>query len=116
MRVFAAYAGAVVIGIGAPYLVLGIARSTSVGADPALAAGAIVVALGILAGLLSAAAPRHWLWLALVVSVPLTLFSVVMFAALANVGEFFWVWVWVGLGAVVATLLGALVTARMRRA
>ena len=116
MRVFAAYAAAVVIGIGAPILVLGIARGTSVGADPALAAGAIVVGLGILAALLSAAAPRHWLWLALVVSVPLTLLSAVMFAALANVGGFFWIWIWVGLGGVVAALLGALVAARKRRA
>ena len=116
MRLFAVYAAAVVIGIGAPFLVLGIARGTSVGADPALAAGAIVVGMGIVAALLSAAAPRHWLWLALVVSLPLTLFSVVMFAALANVGEFFWIWIWVGLGAVVAALLGALVTARTRRA
>jgi hypothetical protein len=116
VRLVAVYAAAVVIGIGAPFFVLGIARSTSVGADPALAAGAIVVALGIVAALLSALAPRHWLWLALVVSVPLTLFSVVMFAALASVGEFFWIWIWVGVGAVVAALMGALVTARTRRA
>jgi hypothetical protein len=115
VRLVAVYAAAVVIGIVAPYLVLRLARGTSVGADPALAAGAIVVGIGIVAAIVGALAPRHWLWLALVVSVPLTLFSGVMFAALANVGEFFWIWLWVGTGAVVAALAGGLVAARKRR-
>jgi hypothetical protein len=39
-----------------------------------------------------------------------------MFAVLASVGELFWVWLWVAIGGVAASLLGAYLAARARRA
>jgi hypothetical protein len=114
VRLFAAYAAAAAIGIGAAFLVLWIARSAQSGADPQLVAVAIVGALGVIAAGLAAAAPRHWLALGLVVSIPLALLGIVMFAALAGLGEFFWIWLWVGLGATGAALLGAYLVGRRR--
>lgn len=116
MRIWISYALAVIVGLATPVVALWIARSTPVGSDPALAGGSVVLGLGIVAGLLAAALPRHWLALALVVSVPLCLLGIVMFAALANIGEFFWVWLGVALGGVAASLLGAFLGRRAKRA
>ena len=114
MKVFAAYAAAGALGIGAPVLVLHLARSSAVGADPLMAAAGVVIALGIVAAALAAVVPRHWLALALMLSVPLALLGIVMFAALADIGEFFWIWLAVGLGGVAAALGAAYLAARTR--
>jgi predicted membrane channel-forming protein YqfA (hemolysin III family) len=116
VRTWITYAVAVIVGLATPVLALWLARSTPVGSDPALAGASVVLGLGIVSGMLAAALPRHWLPLALVVSVPLGLLGVVMFAALANVGEFFWVWLWVSLGGVAVSLAGAFFGARAKRA
>jgi hypothetical protein len=116
VRIWLAYAAAAIVGIGTPVFALWVARGTPVGSDPALAGAAIVVGLAIVSGLLSLANPRHWVPIALIVSGPLCLLGVVMFAALARVGEFFWVWLWVALGAVAASLVCAFFAARAKRA
>jgi predicted membrane channel-forming protein YqfA (hemolysin III family) len=116
VRIWLAYAAAVIVGIGTPVFALWVARGTPVGSDPAFAGAAVVVALGIISGLLSLALPRHWIPIALVVSAPLCLLGVVMFVALARVDEFFWVWLWVALGGVAASLASAFFAARAKRA
>lgn len=115
MRIWLSYAAALIVGIGTPLFALWVARSTPVGSDPALAGLSLVLGLGIIAALLAAALPRHWLALALIVSVPLGVLGTVMFVALANIGEFFWIWLAVTLGAVAASLLGAFFAARAKR-
>ena len=107
MKTWATYAATVIIGLATPILVLWVGRSTPVGTDPSFAGASVVFALAIVSGLLAAVAPRHWLPIALIVSMPLCLLGVVMFAALASIGEFFWVWLWAALGSVAASLLGA---------
>jgi hypothetical protein len=116
VKAWLAYAAAAIVGIATPVLVLWLARSTPVGSDPALAGAAVVVFLAIVSGLLTTALPRHWLPLALIASLPLCVLGMVMFAALVNVGEFFWVWLGVSLGGVAASLLGAFLVARAKRA
>jgi predicted membrane channel-forming protein YqfA (hemolysin III family) len=116
VRTWLTYAAAAIVGIGTPILALWIARGTPVGSDPALAGGSLVLGLGIVSAVLTAALPRHWPWIAFAVSLPLCLLGVVMFAALADVGEFFWIWLWVALGGVAASLAGAFLTARAKRA
>lgn len=116
MRTWLGYAAALIVGIGTPLFALWVARSTPVGSDPALAGLALVLGMGIIAGVLAAALPQHWLALGLIVSVPLGVLGTVMFVALANIGEFFWIWLAVALGAVVVSLLGAFLTARAKRA
>jgi hypothetical protein len=95
-------------------VVLAIARETPVGSDPSLAAGGVIVLLAAAAGLLASAAPRHWWRLALIVSLPLGLLGATMFAALASLGELFWIWLGVGLGAVAAALAAAYAARRIR--
>jgi hypothetical protein len=107
VKLVAAYAAAVAMGIGAPLFVLWVARSSGQDADPLLSAIAIVAGVGIVAALLTRLAPRHWLALALIASAPLGLLGIVMFGAFVNIGAFFWIWLGVGLGAVAAALLAA---------
>jgi len=114
MRPFAAYAAAVATGLGVAVFVLWIARSTAVGADPVIVSIAVVAVVGILAAVLTRLAPAHWIALALVISAPLALLGILMFAALANIGEFFWIWLGVGLGGAGAALLGGYLAARAR--
>ena len=110
------YAGAVLIGLATPFIVLWIARGTPPGSDPEVTGVSVIVAVGIIAGLFTAAAPRHWLALALIVSVPLGVLAGVMFWAFLDLGEYFWIWLWVGLGALAAALAAAFLVARARRA
>jgi hypothetical protein len=114
VRPLAAYAAAAAVGIGAPLVVLWVARSSPQDANPLLAAGAIAAGVGIIAAFLARLAPRHWLALALVASAPVGLLGIVMFGAFVNIGAFFWVWLGVGLGAVAAALIGAWLVARPR--
>lgn len=116
MKTWATYIAAVAIGCATPVLVLWMARSTPIGSDPALAGAAVVLGLGIISALLTVSLPRHWLPIAVVVSAPLCLFGMLMFAVLANVGELYWIWLWVGIGGVAASLLGAYLCARAKRA
>ena len=116
MRIWLAYAGAAIVGIGTPFFALWVTRGTAIGSDPAFAGAAVVVALGIVSGLLSLAVPRHWVPIALIVSLPLCVLGGVMFAALARIDEFFWVWLWVALGGVAASLAVAFLAARSKRA
>ena len=115
MRTWAAYAGAAIVGFGTPIFALWILRDTPVGSDPALGGAAVVVGFAIFSASLAALIPRHWLPIALVVSLPLCVLGVVMFAALARVDEFFWVWLWVALGGVAASLAAAFFAARTKR-
>ena len=114
MRPFAAYAAAGATGLGVAVFVLWLARSTAVGADPVIVSIAVVAVLGILAAVLTRLAPAQWVGLALVISAPLALLGIAMFAALANIGEFFWIWLGVGFGAVAAALLAAYFAGRRR--
>lgn len=116
MRIWLSYAAAALVGIGTPFFALWVARGTPVGSDPAFAGAAVVVGLAIVSGLLSAAIPRHWIPLALIVSGPLCVLGMVMFVALARVDEFFWVWLWVALGGIAASLLCAYLVKRAKRA
>ena len=114
MKAFTAYAAALVSGIGVAVFVMWLARSSAAGVDPLIVSIAVVAVLGVLAALVTRLAPQHWWTLALVISGPLALLGGVMFAALANIGEFFWIWLGVGLGGMVAAQVGAYVTARLR--
>ena len=116
MKTWATYAAAVVIGCAMALLALGLARNTPIGSEPALAGAAAVLCLGIISALLTAPLPRHWLPIALILSVPLCGLAVVAFAVLANLGELFWTWLWIGIGGVAAALLGAFLAARAKRA
>jgi hypothetical protein len=110
------YVVAAAIGVAAPVVVLAIARETPVEAHPAFAAAGVLAVLAAVAGLLAAVAPLHWWRVAFVVSLPLCLLGVAMFAALASLGEFFWIWLWVGLGGVAASLAAAYGARRMKAA
>ena len=116
MRIWLGYAAAAVVGIGTPFFALWVARGTPVGSDPGFAGAAVAVTLAIISGALSAAMPRHWLPIALIVSGPLGVLGVVMFVALARVDEFFWVWLSAALGGLAASLLCAYLVARAKRA
>lgn len=114
MKSFAAYAAAGASGLGVAVFVLWLARSSARGADPLMVGIAVVLVLGVLAVLLTRLAPGQWFGLALVISAPLALLGIVMFAALASIGEFFWIWLGVGLGGAAAALLGAYLAARTK--
>jgi hypothetical protein len=116
VRIWLSYAVAAVVGIGTPFFALWVARGTPVGSDPAFAGAAIVVALAIVSGALSAAIPRHWIPIALIVSGPLGVHGLVRFVALARVDEFVWVGLWVALGSLAASLLCAYLVGRAKRA
>ncbi len=115
MKTWATYAAAVLIGLATPVLVLWIGRTTPVGTDPSFAGTAVVFALAIVAGLLAAVAPRHWLPIALVLSLPICVLGIVMFALVAKLGEYYWAWLWSALGGVAASLLGAYIAAWTKR-
>lgn len=116
MRPWIAYAAAILVGVATPVVVLAIARETPVGSDPSLAGSGVVVLLAAVAGLLASAVPRHWWPLALIVSLPLGVLGATMFAALAAIGELFWIWLAVPLGALAASLAAAYIARRMRAA
>ena len=116
MRTAAAYVAAVLAGLAMPALVLWLARTSAAGTSPWLAAAAVVAVLGLASALVAAAAPRHWLWLALIASLPLGLYAGVMFYALADIGEIYWVWLGVALGGIAAALAGAFAARRLRGA
>lgn len=107
MKTWATYAAAVLIGLATPVFALWLGRTTPVGTDPWFAGAAVVFALAIVAGLLTAVVPRHWIALALVLSLPLCALGVVMFALVASLGEYYWAWLASALGSVAAALLGA---------
>lgn len=115
MRALAAYVGAVTIGIATAVFVLWLGRSTPVGTDISFAAASVVFALAIVAGLLAAALPRHWLALGLALSAPSCVLGLVMFALVARLGEYYWTWLWSALGALAASLLGAGLAAWAKR-
>ena len=107
MKAWASYAAAIAIGLATPVLVLWIGRTTPVGTDPSFAGASVVFALAIVAALLTAVLPRHWVAIALVLSLPICVLGMVMFALVANLGEYYWAWLWSALGGVAASLLGA---------
>ena len=107
MKTWATFAAAVVIGLATPVLVLWVGRKTPVGTDPSFAGASLVFALAIVAGLLTTILPRHWVSIALVLSLPICVLGVVMFALVANLGGYYWAWLWSALGGVAASLLGA---------
>lgn len=107
MKTWATYAAAVLIGLATPVFVLWIGRTTPVGTDPSFGGAAVVFALAIVAGLLAGVVPRHWVPIALVLSLPICVLGIVMFALVANLGEYYWAWLGSALGAVAASLLGA---------
>ena len=115
MRLWLTYAVALAIGLATPLAVLWIGRKTPVGTDPELAGASVVLALAIVSALLTAALPRHWLAIALVLSVPVCVLGIVMFVVVASLGEYFWAWLWSAIGGVAAALAGAYVVAGSRR-
>ena len=115
MKAFAAYTAALVVGVATAVFVLWLGRSTPVGTDISFAAASVVFALAIVAALLAAALPRHWLPIALVLSLPSCVLGIVMFALVARLGVYYWTWLWSALGALAASLLGAWFTAWGKR-
>jgi hypothetical protein len=111
VKAWATFAVAILIGLATPVFVLWIGRATPVGTDPSFAGGSVVFALAIVAGLLTAVVPRHWVSIALLLSLPICLLGIVMFALVANLGEYFWAWLWSALGGVAASLVGAYIAA-----
>ena len=109
------FAAAVVIGLATPLLVLWVGRKTPVGTDPSIAGASLVFALAIISALLTAVVPRHWVSIALVLSLPICVLGVVMFALVAGLGEYYWTWLVSALGGLAASLLGARVAAWSRR-
>ena len=115
MKAWASYAAAVAIGLATPVLVLWIGRTTPVGTDPSFAGASVVFALAIVAGLLTVVLPRHWVAIALVLSLPICVLGIVMFALVAGLGEYYWTWLVSALGGLAASLLGAHVATWSKR-
>lgn len=115
MKTFVVYAAAVLVGIATAVFLLWLGRSTPLGTHISFAAASVALALAIVAGLLAAPLPRHWLALALVLSAPTCVLGILMFALVARLGEYYWSWLWSALGAVFASLLGAWLTAWVKR-
>ena len=112
MRTFATYAAALAVGLATAAFVLWLGRSTPVGTDISFAAASVVFGLAIVARLLCAPLARHWLGLALVVSLPSLVLGIVMFVLVARLGEYYWSWLWSALGALAAALIGAYFAAK----
>jgi hypothetical protein len=115
MKILATYAAAALIGLATPFFVLWLGRTTPVGTDPSFAGVSVVFALAIVSGLLGALAPRHWLPIALALSLPICVLGVVMFVLVASLGEYYWTWLWSALGGITASLLGAFVAKWAKR-
>jgi hypothetical protein len=116
LKTFAAYASAGAVGCAAPVLLLWIARSASGEANPVWGALAVVAGLGLASGLVTRLMPARWLSIAVIVSAPLCLVALAMFAALAETRGYYWVWVAVAAGSAGAALGGALLGARRQAA
>ena len=115
MKIWASYAAAAIIGLATPVFMLWLGRTTPVGTDPSFAGASVVFALAIVSGLLTAVAPRHWLPVALVLSLPIGVLGLVMFVLVASLGEYYWAWLWSALGGIAASLLGAYLAAWAKR-
>ena len=107
LRLYAAYLAAAAAGVVAPVLLLYVARSAPAGSDPMIVATATSCALGLVSGLLTATAPRHWIFIALVASGPTALLSIAMYFALAEAGGRYGVWLFVGIGSLALSLVAA---------
>lgn len=115
MKAWAAYAAAVLVGLATPVFVLWLGRTTPVGTDPSFAGASVVFALAIVSGLLSSVVPRHWLFIALVLSLPICVLGIVMFVLVASLGDYYWAWLVSSLGGLAAALIGGYAIARTKR-
>lgn len=115
MKTPATYAAALAIGVATALLVLWLARETRVGTDLSFAGASVVWALALVSALLTAAVPRRWIVVALLLALPVCGLGIVMFALVANLGEYYWTWLWSALGAIVASLIGGYTVARAKR-
>jgi hypothetical protein len=115
MRTVATYAVAVLIGLATPVFVLWIGRTTPVGTDPSFAGASVVFALAIVSALLTTVVPRHWVSIALVLSLPICVLGMVMFVLVASLGAYYWAWLVSALGGLAASLLGAHVATWSKR-
>ena len=115
MKTWATFAAAVILGLATPVLVLWVGRKTPVGTDPSFAGASLVFALAIVSGLLTTIVPRHWVSIALVLSLPICALGIVMFALVASLGEYYWTWLVSALGGLAASLLGAHVATWSKR-
>jgi hypothetical protein len=113
LRLYAAYLAAAAAGVAAPVILLYLARSAPAGADPMVAATAIVCALGLVSGLLAAMASPHWIYIALVASGPIAILGVAVYFALAEAGGRYGVWLFVGIGSLAFSLVAAGVAGRL---
>ena len=115
MKTWATFAAAVVLGLATPVLVLWVGRKTPLGTDPSFAGASLVFTLAIVSGLLTTIVPRHWVSIALVLSLPICVLGIVMFSLVAGLGEYYWTWLVSALGGLAASLLGARVATWSKR-
>lgn len=116
VKTVAAYAAASAIGLGVAVFVLWLGRSTPVGTHIWFAAAWVAFGLAMVAGLLSAPLARHWLGLALALSLPTCVLGIVMFGLVARLGEYYWSWLLSALGTVAASLIAAYLAAKATKA
>jgi hypothetical protein len=111
-KIYATYVAALASGCCAPALVLGAARSAAVGSSPLTVVVSVILCLGLVSGALAAFVPQRWLSVAAVVSAPIGLVGIAMFAALAQTGDFYFVWLWAAIGSMALSLFVAFVSAK----
>ena len=118
LRTYAIYTVAAGVGIFAPIFVLWAARTTPIGASPAVVAVSVVLVLAFASALLASFLPRRWISTTSLVSLPTAVLGSVMFLALAGSGSTYYVWFFLGIGSLVSSAIAALFSAKvvLRRA
>ncbi len=118
LRTYAIYTVAAGVGIFAPSFVLWAARTTPIGASPAVVAVSVVLALAFTSALLASFLPRHWISTTSLVSLPTAVLGSIMFLAFASQGATYYIWLVVGMGSFVSSAIAAFFSARvvLRRA
>jgi len=111
-KTYATYVAALAAGCCAPAFVLGAARTAAVGSNPLTVVVSVILCLGLVSGALAALVPQRWLSVAAVVSAPIGLVGIAMFAALAQTGDFYFVWLWAAIGSMAFSLFVAFVSAK----
>ncbi len=113
LRTYAIYTVAAAVGIFAPIFLLWAARTTPIGASPAVIAVSVVLALAFASALLASFLPRRWISTTFLVSLPTAVLGSVIFLALAGSGSTYYVWLFVAMGSLASSAIAALFSAKL---
>jgi hypothetical protein len=111
LRTYTIYAVAAVVGMFAPVFVLWVARTAPVGASPMVVAVSVVLGLAVVSALLASILPRRWIFIAVLVSLPVALLGSAMFFALGGGGDAYRIWLFVGIGSLMSSAIAAVISA-----